>query len=115
MTSRGSADGEEVDDEDERLTRLDGAAGAPVAVAQVGRDDELAAAADLHALHALVPAGDDLADTEAERQRLAPVVRRVELLPGGVSDADVVHLHRRPRRRLRPLALGQLGDLELAR
>ena len=39
---------------------------------------------------ALVPAGDDLADAEAERERLAAVVRRVELLAGRVRDADVV-------------------------
>ena len=52
----GSADAEQVDHEDQRLAGLDDAAGAAVAVPEVRRDDELAAAADLHALHALVPA-----------------------------------------------------------
>ena len=83
--------------------------------AEVRRDDQPAAAADLHALHALVPAGDDLADAEAERQRLAPVVRRVELLAGGVRDPDVVHAHGLAGRRLGALALGEVGDLEVAR
>ena len=66
--------------EDQRLARLDDAAGAAVAVAEVRRDDQPAAAADLHPLHAGVPAGDDLADAEAELQRRAAVVGRVELL-----------------------------------
>ena len=65
----GSADPEQVDDEDQRLAGLDDAAGAAVAVAEVGRDHELPATADLHALHALVPAGDDLADAEPELER----------------------------------------------
>ena len=64
---------------------------AAVAVAEVRRDDEPAAAADLHARHALVPAGDDLAGAERERERLAAVPGGVELLAGGVGDADVVH------------------------
>ena len=46
----GSADAEQVDHEDQRLARLDRAAGAAVAVPEVRRDHELAAAADLHAL-----------------------------------------------------------------
>ena len=83
----------EVADEDEGLPRLDRAGGAAVAVGEAGRDDELAAAADLHALHALVPAGDDLADAELEAQRLAPVPARVELLAGGEGDADVMHVN----------------------
>src|SRR6476661_49036 len=59
---RGSADAEQVHHEDQRLAGLDHAAGATVAVRQVGRDDQLAAAPDLHALDAGVPARDDLAD-----------------------------------------------------
>ena len=62
--------------------------------AEVRRDGEPAAAADLHALDALVPAGDDLADAEAELQRLAAVPGGVELLAGGVRDADVVGARR---------------------
>ena len=91
-TSVGSADVEQVHHEDQGLAGLDDAAGATVAVPEVRRDHQLAPAADLHALHARVPAGDDLADAEAERQRLAAVVGGVELLAGGVRDPDVVDL-----------------------
>src|SRR5205085_2969315 len=85
----GLADVDEVDDEDQRLAGLDGAAGAAVAVAQVRRDDQLAPAADLHPEQAVVPALDDLADTDAEGQRLTAVPRGVELLAGGVGHPDV--------------------------
>ena len=91
------------------------AAGAAVAVPEVRRDHELAAAADLHALHALVPAGDDLADAEPELQRRAAVVRRVELLAGRVGDADVVHRDGRAGGGLGAVALGDLGDDEVGR
>ena len=50
------ADVDQVDHEDQRLARPDHAAGAAVAVRQVRRDDQLAAAADLHPGDALVPA-----------------------------------------------------------
>src|SRR5699024_9109350 len=66
--------------------------GALGAVAEGGGDVETAAAADLHALHALVPAGDDLAHAELEAQRLAAVLGGVELLAGGGGDAHVVHV-----------------------
>src|SRR6478735_6880040 len=83
----------EVDDEDQGLARGDGAARAPVAVGELRRDGELAAAAHLHALDALVPAGDDHPDAEPEVERSAAVPRRVELLAGGVRDTDVVRAH----------------------
>jgi hypothetical protein len=51
--------------------RTDDPTGATLAVREVRRDHQLAAAADLHALHALVPAGDDLADAE-RKERGAP-------------------------------------------
>ena len=54
-----------------------------LAVGEVGRDHELPAAADLHALDALVPARDDLAGAELEGERLAAVPRGVELAPVG--------------------------------
>jgi hypothetical protein len=47
------------------LTRLDHAAGTPVAVGQLGRDRQLAPPAHAHAGHALVPAGDDATGAEA--------------------------------------------------
>src|SRR5690349_11753423 len=86
---RSSAHVDEIDDEDQRLATLDGATGAAVAVAQVRRDGQLAAAAHLHPLDALVPALDDHADTETEVQRRAAVPGGVELLARGVGDADV--------------------------
>src|SRR5205085_3545120 len=61
----------QVDDEDEGLVGADGATCTPGAVAQLGWDGEPAAAADLHAGHALVPAADDHARAEAELERLA--------------------------------------------
>src|SRR4051794_14077528 len=87
-----SGDADEVDHEHQRLVGLDHAAGAPGAVAQVRRDGEAAATAHLHAGHALVPAADDLAATEAELERVAPVPRGVELLAVRPGHAHVVHL-----------------------
>ena len=64
--------------------------GAAGAVAEVGRDDEGALAADFHAGHAFVPAFDHLALAEGERERLVAVARAVELgaveQPAGVVD-----------------------------
>src|SRR5690606_20542570 len=60
------------------------------AVGQVRRDGDLAAATDLHAEQALVPALDDLADADLEAQRGAAVPGGVELLAGGPGHADVV-------------------------
>src|SRR6478735_151387 len=67
----GSADVDEVHDEDERLAGSDRTTRAAVAVREVRRDDELAAAADLHADDALVPAGDDATGAEGEVERVA--------------------------------------------
>ena len=50
-----SADVDQVHHEDQRLAGLDDAAGAAVAVREVRRDDEPAAAADLHALRRRCP------------------------------------------------------------
>src|SRR4051812_41726641 len=110
-----SGDVDQVDDEDQGLAALDRRAGPPVAVAQVRRDDDLAAAADPHAQQALVPAGDDLADAELEAQRLTAVPGRVELLAGRVRDADVVSEHRAARGGLPALADDLVLDDELGR
>src|SRR4051794_22653307 len=80
----------EVHHEDERLTRRDRGRRPGRAVAQVGRDDQLAAAAHAHAGDALVPALDHLAGAELERERLAAVPRGVELLAGRPRGADVL-------------------------
>ena len=68
--SRASVDREQVDDEHERLVRRDHAAGAAGAVGHRGGDRQLPPAADLHPLHAGVPARDHLALAELERERL---------------------------------------------
>src|SRR3954451_8846985 len=94
----------EVDDEDERLVGPDARAGALRAVGEAGRDDQLAPAADLHALDALVPALDDLTLAERERERLAAVPRGVELLAGRPRVADVLHRRHLPGLDRRALA-----------
>src|SRR5215475_8152085 len=58
----------------------DDVAGAAGAVAEFGRDDELARAANFHAGDAFVPALDDLAGAERKRERLAAVFAAVEFL-----------------------------------
>ena len=83
---------DQVHDEHERLVGLDHAAGAALAVAEHRRDGDPPPAADPHAGHALVPAGDHLAASEAELERVAPVPGGVELLAVGPGDPDVVHL-----------------------
>src|SRR5450432_793863 len=71
---------DQVDDEDQRLAWRDRAAGAAIAVGQVRRNHQPAAAADPHAGNAVVPAFDDAAATERKRQRVAAAPRAVELL-----------------------------------
>lgn len=90
-TRRQSADGEEIDHEHEGLVRCDHTAGTGFAVAHRGRNRETTAAADLHALHTVVPTLDDLASPQSELERLHPIPRRVELLTGRPRHADVVH------------------------
>jgi hypothetical protein len=78
----------EVDVEDQGLVGPDLRRLPLGAVGEVGRDDELAPAAGLHAEHALAPAVDHaLADREREGL-LAP--RAVELLAVLVQHADVL-------------------------
>jgi hypothetical protein len=80
----------------QRRVRRDHAAGAARAVAELGRDHEHARAAFLHALHALVPALDDMAGAEVELERVVAVLARIELgaldavlvQPAGVVDRD---------------------------
>src|SRR5687767_8825346 len=60
--------------------RRDDVAGALGAVAEIGRNDQLANAAHLHAGDAFVPALDDPAGAERELKRLAAVLAAVELL-----------------------------------
>src|SRR5215475_9302437 len=66
--------------EHERRIRRDDAAGAARAVAELGRDDQRALAADLHAGDALVPAGDHATHADRKLERLLAIDRAVELL-----------------------------------
>src|SRR5262245_54964418 len=88
-----SAHAEQLDLEDQRRARGDRAREAAVGVGELGRDRELAQAADLHAGDTLVPALDDLPGAELELEALTAVARAVELLTVG-ERADVVHGHR---------------------
>src|SRR5262249_24496914 len=72
---------EEFDLKDERGVGRDDAARALSAVAEMRRDGEFADAADLHRRDALIPALDNAAPAERERERLSPVARTVEFLP----------------------------------
>lgn len=101
---------EQVHHEDQRLAGPDDATGATVTVGEVGGYEQLSATADLHALHAPVPALDDLPDAESERQRFAAVVGSVELLAGGVGHSDVVDDDRATGGGLRAVALDDVGD-----
>src|SRR5438477_12519070 len=93
LISRG-VDCEQLHLEDQRRPRRNHAAGAPVAVAEMRRDDELALAAHAHRADAFVPAFDDASLADREHQRLTAIDRRVELLsalqPSRVVHADVV-------------------------
>src|SRR4029077_215324 len=80
----------EVDDEDERLVRGDVGRRALGPVAEVGRDRQLAAPADAHAGDALVPALDDLALAQWERERLAAGPRGIETLAVAGAAADAL-------------------------
>src|SRR4029078_12706788 len=69
------------DVEHERRIGRNHAARAASAIAQVGRDDQRALPANLHARHALVPTLDHAAPTQREVERLAGVAGAVELAP----------------------------------
>src|SRR5690242_20000163 len=83
-------DAEQVNDEHEGRVRRDRRRAARLAVREVGRNDELAATADLHAVKALVPALDHGALAEGEREGLVALPGGVELLTALVEHADVV-------------------------
>ena len=90
MAGRSSADRDQIDDEHQRLATLDDATRTSIAVALVGRDGEATATPDLHALHTLVPSGDDLTPSESEREGVTSIPRCVELLTGAPGHTDVV-------------------------
>src|SRR5262249_2943046 len=94
---RGFADlfhREQLDIEHQRRVWRDHPACAARAIAERGRNDECALAADLHRGDALVPAGDDLALTDRKLERFVAIDGRVEFLaflPIFIEPARVVH------------------------
>src|SRR6266849_222347 len=96
----------------------DRTAGAALSVPELGRDNQRALAADFHPGDALVPAADHLPATQLERERLAMVLRAVELLPvlvGGlrvVQPTGVVHRHLMPALRFSARADLAVGHLQ---
>src|SRR5262245_16004303 len=92
--SASTFDAEQFDLEDQRRVRRDHPADPARAVAEIGRDDEGALAADLHRGNAFVPARDDLPSADRKLERLAAVERAVELLALGatlIEPAGVMH------------------------
>ena len=85
------------------------------AVGQLRRQRQTALTADLHALHALVPPGDDLAGAEAEAERVAAIPRGIELLAARPGHADVVDLHVVAGRCLGAVADDDVVDDEIGR
>src|SRR6185503_19462438 len=57
--------------------------GTPSAIAQGRRNSELARAADFHALHAFVPAGDHLTATQRKLERRVAILAGVEFTSVG--------------------------------
>src|SRR6185437_4354385 len=95
--------GEQFDVEHQGRMRRDHTAGAARAIAERGRNDQGALAADLHGGDALVPASDDAVLADRKLERLVAVDRRVELLallavlvkPAGIMhDANLARLRR---------------------
>src|SRR5580698_3412340 len=87
-------DAEQLDVEHQRGVGRNDAAGAAGAVAELGRNDQRALAADFHGRDAFVPAGDDLVQADLELERLVAIDRGVEFLAlGGVliKPAGVMH------------------------
>src|ERR1700704_1205401 len=85
---------EQFDVEDQRRVWRDDAARAARPVAEFGRDDQGALAADLHGGDALVPAADHPALAQGKFEGLAAVDRAVELLALGavlIEPAGIVH------------------------
>src|SRR3954469_7709475 len=86
----------QLDFEEQRGIRREYASRSARAVAELGRDRQLALAADLHAGHAFVPAADHVPLAEREHERLPAVLARIELAALRAvceQPARVVHGH----------------------
>src|SRR3546814_17923154 len=80
---------DQFDIEDQRGVRRNHPAGAAGTIAELGRDDQGALAADLHAGDALVPAADHPAGAERKGERLAAVARGIRSEERRVGNACV--------------------------
>ena len=110
LTESRLTDAHQVDEEDQRLTRSDDTApGTAVTVGKIGRMISLSPTTDPHTGHTLIPASDNAAGTELELQRLAAVVRGVELLPAAIGHTDVVHPDSTARAGLGTVTDGEIG------
>src|SRR5687767_3100048 len=93
ITSRLS-NSQQLDLEDQCCIGRYDAARAARAVAERGRNGQLALAADLHALHALVPALDHAPGAEWKHERIVAVLAGIELRavgePAGVVNRDAL-------------------------
>src|SRR5439155_18716853 len=90
MAQRSLFDLQELDFESQFRVRRNIPARSFFSVGELGRNDEFALAADLHADHALIPASDDLSITEDELERLLAIETAIEL--GAVGEPTrVVH------------------------
>src|SRR5205085_6729800 len=118
LSSASLPNREELHFEKERRVRRNDAAGAARAVAQVGRNGELALAADFHAGDALFPAADHFAAPEREHERLAAILARVEFaarLSSRIEPAGVMHADSLPVGGGRAVADNQVLDQKTAR
>ena len=79
---RGSANTQQVDDENQRLAAADDRWRTTIAVAKVCWYFESTLAANFHALHALVPALDYMSSAKWEPKGLTPVPTCIELFTG---------------------------------
>src|ERR1700686_5595464 len=114
LESAVSAEAEQLHLEDQRGVGRDDPTCALGAVAQLGRNGELALAAHLHGRDAFAPAGDDLALAAGKLEGVAVVARGVELLPVG-EPARVMHAHELTLLGGGPGTFHQVLDLQLRR
>src|SRR5713226_6629362 len=87
-----SLDAQQLHLEDQGRARGNHGARAAIAVSQMGGDDQLPLAADLHGDDTLVPALDDAPRAHRELERGAAIHRAVELGPA-LEPARIVHAH----------------------
>src|ERR1022692_881718 len=109
------SDRDQVAHENQGLAWCDRVTSSPVSVGQTRWNDQLAAAADLHSLHPLVPAGDDLPDAEPELERSVSGPASVELLARRVRNPNIVDLYHVACPRYGATTFPDIRDLQFGR